>query len=408
MKTNKVEANAIIAITALRNIIDIFLGPFLTAYFIQASQESLASLSIYRIFSYVILLLFSIIVSGLIERRFRIGMFRAGVILNFFYILSIIILKEKIVDYLWLVAILNGVSTTSYWMPYNLFTITKISNKDRTEYTVTLKIISHIIGIFCPILLGSLISATNYVLSAGVILVVSFIQILITFLLKPDEYNKDDDFNPIKSYKKFRSNKQTLRSFNSQFLLGMTINSSALEVLLIALVYSTFKSDFNLGVISSLSTVLSIIAIKMYSKIYKNRSDKKIILFVCTLPILLVIIMALYKNNITLVICYVLYMVLIEIIKLTQSVRTDNVANSYIVEKTEQCEYNEIKEIYLNFGRISSFVILLFVAKGGSEFVLNALMIVFSILICSLGINILKIKKFENNELIEDKNDKIE
>ena len=305
-------------------------------------------------------------------------------------------------------AILNGVSTTSYWMPYNLFTITKISNKDRTDYTVTLKVMSHIIGIFCPIILGSLISATNYVLSAGVILIVSFIQILITFLLKPDEYNKDDEFNPIKAYKKFRSNKQTLRSFNSQFLLGMTINSSALEVLLVALVYSTFKSDFNLGLISLLSTVLSIIAIKLYSKIYKNRSDKKIILFVCTLPILLVIIMALYKNNIALVICYVLYMVVIEIIKLTQSVRTDNVANSYIVKKTEQCEYNEIKEIYLNFGRISSFVILLFVAKGGSDFVLNTLMILFSILICSLGINILKIKKFENNELIEDKNDKIE
>ena len=144
MKTNKVEANAIIVITALRNIIDIFLGPFLTAYFIQTSQESLASLSIYRIFSYVILLLFSIIVSGLIERRFRIGMFRVGVFLNFFYILSIIILKEKIVDYLWLVAILNGVSTTSYWKPYNLVTVTKISNNDRTEYTVPLKIISHI------------------------------------------------------------------------------------------------------------------------------------------------------------------------------------------------------------------------------------------------------------------------
>lgn len=201
-------------------------------------------------------------------------MFRVGVILNFFYILSIIILREKIVDYLWLVAILNGVSTTSYWMPYNLFTITKISNKDRTDYTVTLKVMSHIIGIFCPIILGSLISATNYVLSAGVILIVSFIQILITFLLKPDEYNKDDEFNPIKAYKKFRSNKQTLRSFNSQFLLGMTINSSALEVLLVALVYSTFKSDFNLGLISSLSTVLSIIAIKLYKKIYKNKSDK--------------------------------------------------------------------------------------------------------------------------------------
>ena len=90
MKTNKVEANAIIVINALRNVIELFLGPFLTAYFIQASQESLVSLSVYKIFSYIILLFFSILVSSFIERRFRIGMFRIGVILNFFYILTII------------------------------------------------------------------------------------------------------------------------------------------------------------------------------------------------------------------------------------------------------------------------------------------------------------------------------
>ena len=280
MKTNKVEANAIIVINALRNVIELFLGPFLTAYFIQASQESLVSLSMYKIFSYIILLFFSILVSSFIERRFRIGMFRIGVILNFFYILTIIILKEKIVDYLWLIAILNGVSATSYWMPYNLFNVTKIANGDRTKFNIKSRIVSYAIGIIGPIFLGSLITVTNYIFSAIVILIISFVQILFTFLLKPDLYDKDDDFNPIKAYKKFKTNKQTLRSFNSQFLVGMTVNNSALELLLVVLVYSTFKSDFNLGVLSSISTILSIITMKLYEKIYSKRSDKKLILFI--------------------------------------------------------------------------------------------------------------------------------
>ena len=250
MKTSKSEANAIIAISAMKSVIDKFLGPFLTAYFIQTSKDSLVDLSIYNIFSNIVLMIFSMIVSSFIERKFRIGMFRIGVVLNFGYILTIILLNENIVHYLWLIAILSGISSTAYWMPYNLFNLTKISNEDRTKYNITSRIVSNVIGIFCPLILGSLITVTNYILTAGVILVISFIQIILTFILKPDVYDKTDTFNPLKTYKKMSNNSQTLRSFNSQFLVGMTVNTSALEVLLVVLVFSVIKSNFNLGVIT--------------------------------------------------------------------------------------------------------------------------------------------------------------
>ena len=51
----KSESNIIIAIDALKKIMTIFLGPFLTAYFIKTSNESMVDLSIYYIFSYLLL-----------------------------------------------------------------------------------------------------------------------------------------------------------------------------------------------------------------------------------------------------------------------------------------------------------------------------------------------------------------
>ena len=51
----KSESNIIIAIDALKKIMTIFLGPFLTAYFIKISSESMVDLSIYYIFSYLLL-----------------------------------------------------------------------------------------------------------------------------------------------------------------------------------------------------------------------------------------------------------------------------------------------------------------------------------------------------------------
>ena len=100
-------------------------------------------------------------------------MFRIGVILNFFYIMSIIILKEKIINHLGLISILYGISSSAYWFPYNLFVINKIDNSERTVYTVKSKIVSSIIGVLCPILLGSIITVTNYELTAIIILFIS-------------------------------------------------------------------------------------------------------------------------------------------------------------------------------------------------------------------------------------------
>ena len=82
----KSEANIIIVIDALKKIMTIFLGPFLTAYFIKTSNESMVDLSIYYIFSYLLLGIGSFIVASIVKNKFRIGMFRLGVVFNFIYI----------------------------------------------------------------------------------------------------------------------------------------------------------------------------------------------------------------------------------------------------------------------------------------------------------------------------------
>ena len=132
----KSEANIIIAIDALKKIMIIFLGPFLTAYFIKTSSESIIDLSIYYIFSYILLGIGSFIVASIVKNKFRIGMFRIGVIISFIYIMTIVILKDKVVDHLGLISILYGISQSTYWFPYNLFVINKIDNQERTDYTV--------------------------------------------------------------------------------------------------------------------------------------------------------------------------------------------------------------------------------------------------------------------------------
>lgn len=395
MINKKIEENIIIIINAMKKIMVVFLGPFLTAYFIKTSQESIMDLSIYYIFSYILLAIGTFIVAGIIKNKFRIGMFRVGVILNFFYIMSIIILKEKIIDHLVLVSILYGISSSAYWFPYNLFVINKIDNDTRTEYTVKSKIVSSIVGVLCPILLGSIITVTNYELTAVIILFISLIQIILSFMLTPEQENNLPRFNLKNTWNKLKDNKQIRKTFIVEFFIGMNVSDGALEVLMTILIFNSFKTNMNLGIITSITTVLSMIFIHAYGKLYKNKDDKKMIIISSILPVISVLILLICKNNITIIIYNVCYVIFTSLLTLTREIRLFNLSDSYIVDKNNQSEFFAIREAILNFGRVFGYLMLLFAGLSRSQVTLNIVMVLLTLSILIMGFNIKKIEKFE-------------
>ena len=396
MINKKVEENIIILINAMKKIMVVFLGPFLTAYFIKTSQESIIDLSIYYIFSYILLAIGIFIVASIIKNKFRIGMFRIGVILNFFYIMSIIILKEKIINNLWLISILYGISSSAYWFPYNLFVINKIDNNTRTEYTVKTKIVSSIVGVLCPILLGSIITVTNYELTAVIILFISLIQIILSFMLTPEQENNLPRFNLKNTWNKLKNNKQIRKTFIVEFFIGMNVSDGALEVLMTILIFNSFKTNMNLGIITSITTVLSMIFIHAYGKLYKNKDDKKMIIISSILPVISVLILLICKNNITIIIYNVCYAIFTSLLTLTREIRLFNLSDSYIVDKNNQSEFFALREGMLNCGRVFGYLMLLVAGLSRSQVTLNIVMVLLTLSILIMGFNIKKIEKFED------------
>lgn len=396
MKNKKIEENIIIAINAMKKVMILFLGPFLTAYFIRKSQESITDLSVYYIFSYILLGVGSFVVAGIIKNKFRVGMFRIGVIFNFIYIMTIIILKEKIIEYLGLISILYGISSSAYWFPYNLFVINKINNERRTEYTVKSKIISLIIGVLCPIILGSIITVTNYELTAIIILVISIIQIILSFMLSPDNETNLSKFNAKQTLNKLKSNKQIRRISIVEFFIGMNVSDGALEILMTILILNSFKTDMNLGIITSITTVLSMICVHLYGKIYKKKNDKGLIIVSSILPVIAVFILLIWRNNITIIIYNICYVIFTSLLTLTREIRLFNISDSHIVDKNNQCEFFALRESILNIGRVMGYTMLLLAGLTGSQFVLSIVMVLLTLSIPIMGLNITKIEKFED------------
>lgn len=392
-KKIKSEQNIIIIMDAIKKIMTIFLGPFLTAYFISTSTNSILNIAIYYIFTYATMALSTLVVAALAEKRNRIKIFRIGIILNFIYILIIILLKEKIINYLPIISILYGISASCYYFPYNLFIINKVKNTERTNYMVKLFITISIVGILFPIIFGSIITITNYILTAVIVLFISLIQIILSFFIT-DNHNGDlEEYNLKKAWLELKKSKQVINCLAGEFFIGMNICNGALETVMVILILNSFKTNINLGIITSIATLLSILVVKIYGLIYNKRDDKKVIIISSIIPVISLIIFLILKTNTTIIIYKFSYVIFAEILSLVRKIKIFNLSNSKIVNKSNQCEFNAIREVTLNVGRVTGYTLLLLAGLTQSAVVLNIVTIILTLSLLVMSINLTKVKK---------------
>lgn len=392
-KKIKSEQNTIIIMDAIKKIMTIFLGPFLTAYFISTSTNSILNIAIYYIFTYATMALSTLVVAVLAEKRNRIKIFRIGIILNFIYILIIILLKEKIINYLPIISILYGISASCYYFPYNLFIINKVKNTERTNYMVKLFITISVVGILFPIIFGSIITITNYILTAVIVLFISLIQIILSFFIT-DNHNGDlEEYNLKKAWLELKKNKQVINCLAGEFFIGMNICNGTLETVMVILILNSFKTNINLGIITSIATLLSILVVKIYGLIYNKRDDKKVIIISSIIPVISLIIFLILKTNTTVIIYKFSYVIFAEILSLVRKIKIFNLSNSKIVNKSNQCEFNAIREVTLNVGRVTGYTLLLLAGLTQSAVVLNIVTIILTLSLLVMSINLTKVKK---------------
>ncbi len=392
-KKIKTEQNIIIIMDAIKKIMTIFLGPFLTAYFISTSTNSILNIAIYYIFTYATMALSTLVVAALAEKRNRIKIFRIGIILNFIYILIIILLKEKIINYLPIISILYGISASCYYFPYNLFIINKVKNTERTNYMVKLFITISVVGILFPIIFGSIITITNYILTAVIVLFISLIQIILSFFIT-DNHNGDlEEYNLKKTWLELKKNKQVINCLAGEFFIGMNICNGALETVMVILILNSFKTNINLGIITSIATLLSILVVKIYGLIYNKRDDKKVIIISSIIPVISLIMFLILKTNTTVIIYKFSYVIFAEILSLVRKIKIFNLSNSKIVNKSNQCEFNAIREVTLNVGRVTGYTLLLLAGLTQSAVVLNIVTIILTLSLLVMSINLTKVKK---------------
>lgn len=388
------NTNLLLVINTIRKIIDIFLGPFLTAYLFKVAVENIKIISIYNIFSYIAIAVMALIIGRILKNKYEMQIFRIGMISKFIQLAILIILGDNVVNYIWVLAIVAGFSMETWSFPLNLFSSKLVSNDEKKNFVVYKTILNNLVKVLIPFLLGSIISIKSFETTTIIILILSFIQILLSFKMKFKMKNNNENkkLDIIKEVNHIKNNKKLQRFYMMKFFKGMAYEG-ALDTAVTLLIIMSFDSDFSLGVITSIISLLAMLSSYAYKK-FKNQEKMKLLIIVSYVIILISsIVLVFITNQYTIVGYNLIFAFFLQFIMVSEEVQTLKFTNSDVINDPNRVETYVLLEMVLNVGRIISYILLFIVGIYNNLYLLEILIIFLVISIGAETINLIKFNK---------------
>lgn len=361
----------------LGNVTEIFLTTFLAAYFYKISVDNIKYLSIYNIVGYVIATIGAFALGNHIKRKNKINLYRFGTVIKALFVFLIIILKEKIVNFVYLIAFVKGLSTCTQGFTFNMIESEQISNKERTKYFAYKTAGMEAVSIVIPILLGAYITFKSYEVAAILILVFSIIKIGLSFLIKNKNIQKDSI--DLKGYiKTIEKDDKIKKLYFIEFLKGIS-RYGVMQLVVSLLIIYELNTELELGALTSLFSIMTIISMALFARYY-NKNNENILLNACAITILISFCLMIYSINIVTIIIYnIVYYTFINILINITEKRLFNYSNIELYKDKYNTEYFLIREVYLNIGRILGYSVLLFVGITHNMNILKLLLLFITV-----------------------------
>ena len=386
--------NLLLVINTIRKIIDIFLGPFLTSYLFKVAVENIKIISMYNILSYIAISVVALIIGRILKNKYQMQIFRIGMISKFIQLAILIILGDNVVNYIWILAIIAGFSMETWSFPLNLFSSKLVSNDEKKDFIVYKIILNNLVKVLIPFLLGSIISIKSFETTTIIIFILSFIQIFLSFKMKFKIQNNNESkkLDIIKEVNRIKNNIELQRFYKMKFFKGMAYEG-ALDTAVTLLIIMSFNSDFSLGVITSIISLLAMLSSYAYKKI-KN-SEKMRLLIIVSYVIILIssIVLVFITNQYTIVGYNLIFAFFLQFIMVAEEVQTLKFTNSDVINDSNRVETYVLLEMFLNIGRIISYILLFVVGIYNNLYLLEILIIFLVISIGAETINLIKFNK---------------
>ncbi len=385
----------------LKSILNNFVDVFLVLYFLTVSNSNILPLGIYKLVSVITIWLVIFLLRNYCKSEGRIRFMRMGIILYFMYFLSIILLKEKVVDYIYLIGLLYGLEEGFYYSIYNMIESDGVENKDRTKYIGTYTLTKNIISIISPLIFAGIIQKSGFINATLFALCIVILEIILSNIFKDNNIPKSDKTN-FKEFRQITKNHEEFkRIIETKICSGLTYSEGALSYVITIYIIKVFKESVSLGIFTSIFSIVSALIGLLFVKVIKPKYYKSLMISSSTITIILLCIMLLNCNFTTIVIYNLFQTISKGLTDLINERNVSNFSNIKSIKKEYKVEYYLSIETSLFIGRVISNVLFIFMAFTNSNyimaiFVLFATMRAISSIRLQLSMN--KCKEINNND----------
>lgn len=271
MEQNNRKYIALIAF--LRKFISVFFSLFFNVYILKIVNNDLNFILKYTVFSVILGLIFEYVVLKIINSKNAKIIYQASFPLLVICIITLMVFKEKIVNYIFIFKAIHTLATICYSAPYELMIIGSNSNKTMSTFLANLIILESITTILTPIFSGFIIDTFSYY-TFFVFLVLEAILIILVSLKIKNVTVSDKKMKLKEFWSKAKKRKPIKDIYNCMFFRRISTQGAMTELLPIIL-FLKLGTELDLGAYNSFFAILSIMSLQILKWINRKNIEKK-------------------------------------------------------------------------------------------------------------------------------------
>lgn len=305
---NKTQ-KSLLTVHMLRMVLELFTSTFLTSHIVSLTPDNmlgdgLFNIGLFYISEFFIYAVFYLLVSYFVDKSNRVNFLRFGIFVYVCLLVALVFWGEQISSWIILAGALVGFSDAFYYSSY-LVMKTELTNRGNIKnFNIHTTIITNVIKIVVPTILGFLIDISSYSNIAIYIIIISLVQFAISFMVKSHR-PKNSKFE-LKPYFYFlKENKEVRNKIKYTYFNAALVGpKSTYKIIVVILTIYTFKTNLSLGLFTSIFSIVTMLLLMIFKKLdgKQNLKQTPIYLLIGILPVIACLIMVLWLNKITLII----------------------------------------------------------------------------------------------------------
>lgn len=382
------------SLRTLKNILTNFVDSFLVLYFLDVSDSNILPLGIYKLVAIIAIYSVIFLARNFAKSKHRANLMRIGILLDFVYFLTIILLKDKVVDYIYLVGLLYGLEEGFYFSVYNILESDGITNEERAKFAGTYTATESILSILFPLIFGSLIYATGFLKSLIAVFIIVIIRIILSFKYKDTNVPKSNKTNMKEYFQLTKEDKKFKQMYIVEFFNGLVYSEAAFSYIVTIYIIKVFSNSFSLGVFTSIFSIITFIIGILFAKFIKKEHYAKAIKISMIFTIVSLVFMIFNCNLVTIVLFNLFQTISKKLKNLITGNNQANLSNDSKIQKEYKTEYWLANETSLVIGRIISSSIFILIAYTDP----TIMIIIYALFLILFTINSIKLQEIIEEE----------